>query len=65
MTKQEALNLLDCSVKELADMLGVTSQVVSMWGRKQKIPLAREYQIRDLAAGRTPLLDNRNQKSPN
>ena len=57
MTGDEALALLNCSVKDLADMLGVKTQTVSMWKNK-KVPLAREYQIRDLAAGRSPILSN-------
>ena len=63
MARLEALNLLQCNVQELAEMLNISSEAVYKWD-SQKIPLAREYQIRDLAAGRTPLLDNRNQKSP-
>lgn len=56
MTKNEALELLGCSVVELSKLLGLTSQAISMWP-KDRIPLAREYQIRDIAAGRAPLTD--------
>lgn len=59
MTRDEALTLLNCSVKDLADMLGVKTQVVSMWKNK-KIPLAREYQVRDLLEGRLPLQGKHN-----
>lgn len=64
MTRDEVLEELNCSVTELAKMLGVKSQVVSMW-KKTGVPLARQYQIHDLLAGREPILDNRTQqKSP-
>lgn len=54
MTKSEALALLGCSVTQLGDLLGITHNAVSQWP-ENKIPLAREYQIRDLANGKTPL----------
>ena len=54
MTKSEALKLLKCNVTELAEKLGITSQAISQWPEK-KIPLVREYQIRDLAKGQKPL----------
>lgn len=54
MTKSEALKLLKCNVTELADKLGISSQAISQWS-EQKIPLAREYQVRDLANGLKPL----------
>ena len=54
MTKSEALKLLKCNITELAEKLGITSQAISQWPEK-KIPLAREYQIRDLAKGQKPL----------
>lgn len=54
MTKQEALKLLNCSVADLALKLEISSQAVSQWPEK-KIPLMREYQIRDLAKGKVPI----------
>ncbi|WP_151732199.1 Cro/CI family transcriptional regulator [Acinetobacter ursingii] len=54
MTKSEALALLNCSVTQLAEKLGISHNAISQWDEKQ-IPLAREYQIRDLAAGNKPI----------
>ncbi|ENX02584.1 hypothetical protein F900_01030 [Acinetobacter modestus] len=54
MTKSEALNLLKCSVTQLAVKLGISHNAISQWD-EEKIPLAREYQIKDLASGREPL----------
>lgn len=54
MTKTEALALLECSVTELASKLSISTQAISQWP-EEKIPLAREYQIRDLAQGNEPL----------
>lgn len=54
MTKSEALQLLDCSVTQLAEQLGITHNAISQWD-ENKIPLAREYQIRDLANGKQPI----------
>ena len=54
MTKQEALKLLNCGVADLALKLEISSQAISQWPEK-KIPLMREYQIRDLAKGKVPI----------
>lgn len=54
MTKAEALGLLGCSVTQLAEKLGITHNAVSQWPA-EKIPLAREYQIKDLAKGVEPI----------
>lgn len=54
MTKSEALKLLDCSVTQLAEQLGITHNAISQWD-ESKIPLAREYQIKDLAIGKKPI----------
>lgn len=54
MTKTEALALLECRVTELACKLGISTQAISQWP-DEKIPLAREYQIRDLSEGKEPL----------
>lgn len=57
MTKSEALKLLDCSVTQLAEKLGITHNAVSQWD-ENKIPLVREYQIRDLVNGKQPIRHN-------
>ncbi len=57
MTKSEALTLLDCTVTQLAEKLGISHNAISQWSEK-KIPLAREYQIRDLASGKEPIKRN-------
>jgi hypothetical protein len=54
MTKSEALKLLKCSVTQLAEQLGITHNAISQWD-ESKIPLAREYQIKDLANGKKPI----------
>lgn len=54
MTKQEALDLLGVGVNGLAEKLNISHAAVSQWS-DNKIPLAREYQIRDLAQGKEPL----------
>lgn len=54
MTKTEALALLGCSVTDLAYKLSISTQAISQWA-EEKIPLAREYQIRDLVEGNEPL----------
>lgn len=58
MTKSEALQLLDCSITQLAGQLGISHNAISQWD-ESKIPVAREYQIRDLAAGRKPIKRNK------
>ncbi|MDV2440720.1 Cro/CI family transcriptional regulator [Acinetobacter gerneri] len=54
MTKTDALRLLDCTVTQLAEKLGISHNAISQWP-ENKIPLAREYQIRDLANGKEPI----------
>ncbi len=54
MTKEEAFKLLGVNGVELAGMLGIEPSAVYQWP-DQKIPLAREYQIRDLVEGKVPL----------
>ena len=65
MTVDEALTLLGCSKAELGRLLGIHRSAINQWGNN--IPLAREYQIRDLTQGRNPLIKHNpsNQKSPN
>ncbi|OTG70597.1 hypothetical protein B9T38_12105 [Acinetobacter sp. ANC 4218] len=54
MTRQEAFELLGVNGVELAEMLGIKPSAVYQWP-ENKIPLAREYQVRDLANGKKPL----------
>ncbi|MCE6334788.1 Cro/Cl family transcriptional regulator, partial [Acinetobacter baumannii] len=54
MTKQEAYKLLGVNGAELAGLLGIEPSAVYQWS-DEKIPLVREYQIRDLAEGKEPL----------
>ena len=54
MTKSEALTLLDCTVTQLAAKLGITHNAISQWP-EERIPLVREYQIRDLSKGTKPI----------
>ena len=52
MTKQEAMQLAGVETqKELADLLEIEPPAVSQWD-DDKIPLLREYQVRELAATR-------------
>lgn len=54
MTKSEALALVGLSVTQLAEKLGITHNAVSQWPEEQ-IPLARQYQIIDLANNKEPI----------
>lgn len=54
MTKSEALSLLNCSVTQLAEKLGISHNAISQWD-EERIPLAREYQILDLSKGKKPI----------
>lgn len=55
------MNVLDicdkmqCSQAELARFLNISRATVNVWARNKKIPLARQYQIKDLLDGRSPL----------
>lgn len=51
MTRDEATELLGCSLSELAGLLGITTAAVAKWDKKQ-IPKLREYEINDLALSR-------------
>ncbi|ENW95948.1 hypothetical protein [Acinetobacter sp. NIPH 298] len=53
MTRDEACKLLECSYKGLADYLLLTTAAIARWGDRE-IPYDREYEIKELAAGRTP-----------
>lgn len=54
MTRDEAIKLLDCSYSELAEKLLLTTAAISRWADRE-IPYDREYEIRELAAGRIPV----------
>lgn len=54
MTKQEAFLLLKVNGVGLAALLGIEPSAVYQWS-DERIPLAREYQIRDIAAGKRPI----------
>lgn len=53
MTRQEALELTGMTVYELAEALNISHSAIYQWPKQ--IPLGREYQIRDLVNGKTPL----------
>lgn len=55
MTVEHATELLGCSRQGLADALGVSKVAVSQWHKRGSIPLAREYQVRDIASGKEPI----------
>ena len=54
MTRQEAYELLGVNGVGLAKLLGIEPPAVYHWPA-DKIPLAREYQVRDLVIGKKPL----------
>ncbi|ENV48079.1 hypothetical protein P255_01447 [Acinetobacter brisouii CIP 110357] len=54
MTKQEAYELLGVNGVGLANLLGIDPAAVYQWPN-DRIPLAREYQVRDLASGKEPI----------
>lgn len=53
MTVKEACELLRCNGVELAEKLGVKPPAVYQW--KKGLPLARIYQVLDLAKGKKPI----------
>ena len=59
MTRQEAAKLLNCSLAGLAEKLGLTTAAIAQWGDDTDIPPLREYQVRELAAGRKPIIKSK------
>ncbi|WP_374255075.1 Cro/CI family transcriptional regulator [Acinetobacter brisouii] len=55
MTRQEAMELLGYKkLTQLADRLQLTTSAIAQWRDGEDIPEFREYEIRELAAGRMP-----------
>jgi len=55
MTRQDAMKLLGFKkLIQLAEKLELTTSAIAQWGDGEDIPEFREYEIRELAAGRTP-----------
>ncbi|MGP2362843.1 ribonuclease D [Acinetobacter junii] len=55
MTRQEAMELLGVKkLIQLAEMLELSTSAIAQWRDGEEIPEYREYEIRELAAGRTP-----------
>ena len=48
MTFEQALELFKNNKKDLRSSLGVTRQVVHHWKTNNKIPMMREYQIKEV-----------------
>lgn len=59
MTRQEAAKLLNCSLAGLAVKLGLSTAAIAQWGDNTDIPPLREYQVREIAAGREPILKSK------
>lgn len=59
MKRQEAVKLLNCSLAGLAEKLGLTTAAIAQWGDDTDIPPLREYQVRELAAGRQPIIKSK------
>nr|WP_279052993.1 ribonuclease D [Acinetobacter tandoii] len=62
MTRDEAIQLLNCSLSELADSLGITTAAVAKWN-KDKIPRLREFEIRDIASKREQATPSKSQQN--
>lgn len=55
MTRREAMTLLGLKkLFQLADKLELTTSAIAQWGDDEDIPDFREYEVRELAAGRIP-----------
>lgn len=56
MTRKEAMKLLGVEkLIQLAVKLELTTSAIAQWGDDADIPDYREYEVRELAAGRTPI----------
>jgi phage terminase Nu1 subunit (DNA packaging protein) len=62
MTRAEAFTLLSVNGVELAKLLGIKPSAVYQWP-EQRIPLAREYQVKDLYEKRKKSLKRKNSRS--
>ncbi|MGP4772549.1 Cro/CI family transcriptional regulator [Acinetobacter sp. PFS20] len=62
MTRAEAFTLLSVNGVELAKLLGIKPSAVYQWP-EQKIPLAREYQVKDLYEKRKKSLKRKNSRT--
>lgn len=55
MTRREAMALLGVNkLFQLAGKLELTTAAIAQWGDDADIPEYREYEVRELAAGRIP-----------
>lgn len=56
MTRREAVALLGLNkLYELAEILDLSTAAIAQWGDDEDIPDYREYEVRELAAGRIPV----------
>lgn len=56
MTRRDAMALLRLEkLYQLADRLDLSTAAIAQWGDEDDIPDYREYEVRELAAGRTPV----------
>lgn len=56
MTRKEAMALLGCDkLYQLAEKLYLSTSAIAQWRDNDDIPEYREYEVRELAAGRTPI----------
>lgn len=56
MTRNEAMKILGLTqFQQLADKLELTTSAIAQWRDDENIPDYREYEVRELAAGRLPI----------
>ena len=56
MKRRDALALLGYDhLYQLANVLELSTAAIAQWGDDEDIPAFREYEVRELAAGRTPI----------